>query len=327
MITSDIPPGPRSVSAAAERNELEEGFLKLLRRVCMQVATGRPTFAGSMTWNTEEIDDLAFETIKAIGTARLVTVASQARTDAEFGSYLRQAARHVLDMRGRKTPAGWVARTMDDALAADNHFTAANRSWRLTSHTEAQPAYEGPTRALVEVAQTIETRMVVWNPKSKRGAPLAYPADITSVCAAVLARFGPVARPQLAEMLAHRFNVSFSASYCDPLPITSTDEWNEPPTAEQGTGIVDDEDAGAWIVGQLHEDEVSVLALVHDGQSIEQAAESMGWGRTKAYDIRTRINEKLTRLASAVEDTDGTIVAIAMEICSGLSADFRHSEE
>lgn len=325
MSSGDSKPArSRTVIEWVSRGSPAEDFLVLLRRACRKAASGRPTDTGAWEWSADDVDELASAVVVAIKPGPLVIAALTASSDAQFGSYLWRSAKRVLDMRARKSPSGWVLRNVNEKLAADGRFARDAEGWHLAGEDRA--IFDGDVRDLVTVAWTVDTTAARHDPNAERGAPLASRKDLSAVCAEVLAVAGKLRPETLGFVIAQRFNASFADRYTDPLPDYESREAHEPLAADAPDHEVIVEQAAVWVVGQLTDDERSVLAIVVKGASIEEVGSAMGWGRSKAYEVRTRILARLERLTAAIGDSDGTVMQRAMAICSGPMQDLRHFE-
>ena len=316
--------GPRAIVASGTVDQL---FIDEMRTIARVVAYTRPPPTGASAWSDQDIDDLVFDTVERVDPGALVLAAQQANNDAMFRSWLRVAVRTTLDLRARKTPAGRVIRAVDDALREDSAgFELVDGYWRLRGDVRS-PHGSGDTRSLVQLAWTVETSTVRISSDAAKTPPLAHRRDIRSVCASVLEHSGPLRKVDLAEVVAHRFNVSFEDRF-DYLDLESEDR-PEPATARETAAFdeVDDDAAAEWMLSQLTADEAGTLRLIVGGASIRDLAVQLECTNYRAELLRDRVVEKLRLLANTMSGDDGERVTERLLAVIGRHDELRHSRK
>lgn len=302
-------------------------FIYSARVAARAVTRTRPSPSHQDPWPDDEIDELVHETIVRVGTEKLALAANAAANDAQFiGGWMKEALRTTLDVRARQTPSGRVIRAMDDALREDlDQFCLENGYWRLAADNR-QPAWRGGRAALLEAAWEVETTTVRMSQRALKTPPIAARRDMRAVCALVLEQSGPLAKVELAEVLAQRFNVIFEARF-DYLDLDD-DKHAQPAETPSGDAFdaVDDELAARSMLEQLTGNERYVLGLVVGGASLRDLVDALDCTKYRAGIVKDRLEEKLRLLASSSPvDSQGIIerlLALARQ-----HDELRHSRE
>lgn len=142
---------------------------------------------------------------------------------------------------------------------------------------------------------------------------MAYRRDIRAVAAVVLERAGPLAKVDLAAVLAERFNALFTARF-DYLDLDGDEGTSVDLAGDEVAGpVVDDDLAARWMLGQLTGDERRVLGILADG-GVRDLASELGCSKDKAGLLRRRVAEKVRRLASLTHDDDHQATARLLEL-------------
>lgn len=315
------------VRDAVAAGHIGQEFVDTARKVARVAVRTRPSPSGGGCWSDNEIDELVNDTVVRVGPDKLVLAAGEASNDREFSwGWLKTALRTTLDLRARTTPAGRVIRAMDDALREEpDRFCLRNGHWRLKAD-DREPARRIGKQGLVSAAWTVETDTVRLSQRATKTPPMAYRRDIRAVCAKLLELSGPLAKADLAEVLAHRFNVPFEARF-DYLDL---DEGNLLlPRADSAVGTFEaseDQMLAYWMFEQLTEDERSLLRLVRDHASLRDLASALGCSRYRAGIIRSRLVCKLGRLAKRSSGDDQGAVEYLLKMV-GQHTELRHYNE
>jgi hypothetical protein len=312
--------------AGVAAGAIDDAFVKALLRACRHVSQSRPAPNGSGAWSDDGLDDLASEALEAVGPSQIILAANNAANDAEFMGWLHTIVRSTLAMRARETPAGWVLRTVDDALRGDEAFVLQNGRWALTGQ-EHGAAWDGDTASLLEAAWSVETRTIRRSPEADK-IQIAWRADTRAVCRAILTISGPLAKEQLGAVVAQRFNVSFGSQlgYLDDADVEPEEELGGRGYPDPNFEAVENEAAARWMLTQLTADERTVIVASLQADGLRDLGKLLGCGKDKAGMIERRVAEKLKRLAGLTADSGQS----AMELLFVLvrqSEDLRHSPE
>ncbi len=306
---------------------IDERFLDAARDAARLVTRTRPAPTGASPWSDEDIDDLVLETVTRVEPSGVVLAAQGADNDTEFAGWLRKALRTTLDLRARGTPSGRVIRAMDDALREDpDRFQLNDGRWRLVAD-DRDPTWKEGRSPLVEVAWSVETTTVRMSKDAMKTPPMAHRHDIRTVCAAVLDLSGPLLKVELAEVLAHRFNVAFEDRF-DYLDLDDEDHHAQPAAtaAHEALEGVDDELAAHWMLGQLTGEERRMLGTLLTAASLRDLAATLGCTKYRAELVRDRLQQKLRRLADLVPGGGEAATARLLELV-GQHEELRHSTE
>ncbi len=317
----------RGLRAAVAAGQIDELFVDTLHTIARQESGSKPTPTGSPTWSDEDVDDLAFDTVDRVGTAKIVLAAERAANDTEFAGWLRDAIRTQLAQRARDTPAGYVIRTVDDALAEDDQFTLEGGLWRL-AQDERTDSWDGDRNRLARSAWAVETKTIRHDPNAEK-IQIAWRDDTRAVCKAILTESGPLPKVVLGEVVAERFNVTYESrfGYLDiDTDDAELDEVAALRTTDSASGDLDDEAAARWMLTQFTAEERVLLQAVVDGVTLRGIADELTCGKEKATAIRDRITEKLRRLAELAGDDSQTGTTRLLRIV-GQAEDVRHSLE
>jgi hypothetical protein len=317
----------RGLRAAVAAGQIDELFVDTLHTIARQESGSKPTPTGSPTWSDEDVDDLAFDTVDRVGTAKIVLAAERAANDTEFAGWLRAAIRTQLAQRARDTPAGYVIRTVDDALAEDDQFTLEGGLWRL-AQDERTDSWDGDRNRLARAAWAVETKTIRHDPNAEK-IQIAWRDDTRAVCKAILTESGPLPKVVLGEIVAERFNVTYESrfGYLDiDTDDAELDEVAALRTTDSASGDLDDEAAARWMLTQFTAEERVLLQAVVDGVTLRGIADELTCGKEKATAIRDRITEKLRRLAELAGDDSQTATTRLLRIV-GQAEDVRHSLE
>jgi len=292
---------------------VDELFVEAARRVARRHVRSRPAPTDPDRWSVEDIDDLVLEAVKEAGPEQLVLAASAASNDAEFLGWLGTVIRSTLDTRARRTPKGRVIRAMDDALDEEpERFALAHGRWALKGDDRPAGWDQGPA-PLVAAAWTVATTTVQISPGATKTPPMAYRRDIRAVAAVALELAGPLAKADLAAVLAERFNALFTARF-DYLDLDGDEGTPVDPAGDDIAGaVVDDDLAARWMLGQLTSDERRVLGILADG-GIRDLASELGCSKDKAGLLRRRVAEKVRRLALLTHDDDHQATARLLDL-------------
>lgn len=304
---------------------IDQLFIDEMRSLARTAVNTRPPPTGAPAWSDEDIDDLVFDTVHRIGPGDVILAAQQADNDVMFRGWLRRAVRTTLNLRARGTPAGRVIRAIDDALSEErNRFEHVAGYWR-PSGNDREPTGSDDTRALIQIAWTVETSTVRISANAVKTPPLAHRRDIRSVCAAVLEQAGPMRKVDLAEVVAHRFNVLFEDRF-DYFDLDSQDQ-SDPATAGETEVFdrIDDDLAAQWMLSQLTPEEAGALHLIVGGASIRDLAAHLECSNYRADLLRDRVVKKLRTLADCMSDGDGELVSERLLTIVGRHGEMRHS--
>jgi hypothetical protein len=315
----------RGLRAAVAAGQIDERFVDTLRTIARKECSSKPTPTGSPTWSDEDVDDLAFDTVHRVGTAKIVLAADRAANDTEFAGWLRDAIRTHLAQRARDTPAGYVIRTVDDALAEDDQFALEGGLWRL-AQDERTDSWDGDRNHLARAAWAVKTKTIRHDPNAEK-IQIAWRDDTRAVCKAILTESGPLPKVVLGEVVAERFNVTYESRfrYLDT-DDADLDEVAALLTTDSASGDLDDEAAARWMLTQFTAEERVLLQAVVDGVTLRGIADELTCGKEKATAIRDRITEKLRRLAELAGDDSQTATTRLLRIV-GQAEDVRHSLE
>ena len=287
---------------------IDQEFVDEARHAARAVTHSRPPPSGGSYWAASDIDDLVHETVARVTPDKLVLAANEAHSDAEFIGWLQKALRTTLNVWARGTPSGRVIRAMDDALREDSsQFCSENGYWRRVDDRR-RPSWQDGLSALVAEAWGVDAQTIRILPSASKTPPMATRPDIRAVCAQVLDLSGPLKKVDLAEVLAHRFNVAFEGRF-GYLDLTD-DDWVDPvePKAEEAFDDIQDELAARWMLEQLTDEERSVLGHLLDGASIRDLAAVLDCSKYRAEIVRNRLTEKLRRLADiSSEGSQGAV--------------------
>lgn len=310
--------------AATAAGNIDEPFVEALRAVARAATRTRAAPSGAPRWSSEDIDDLALETICRVTPAKVVLAAERAASDAQFRAWLATAVRTTLDLRARGAPSGQVMRAIDDALREDpSRFVVTDGHWRLVVD-ERPPSWGAGTEQLVREAWRVETTLIRHSAAVEKTPPMAHRRDIRAVAEAVLLFAGPLPKVVLAETLAARFNALFAVrfDYLDREPEGQSEQTlSDPPAALEE---VDDRLAAEWMFNELTSDERRVLALVASGGGVRGVGAELGCGNEKASTITKRLQRKLRHLAE-LSGGDGQAATEALIDLVGQENTLRHS--
>ena len=317
----------RGVREAVAAGCIDQHFIDAARQAARDIVGTRPPPTGGHIWLDADIGDLVHETIDRVGTDKLVLAASEAANDAQFISgWLRRALRTTLDTRARQTSSGRVIRAMDDALREDpNQFCLETGFWRLEADNR-ELAWQGGHAALADAAWTVETATVRLSQRAAKTPPMAARRDIRAVCATVLEMSGPLAKADLAEVLAQRFNVAFEMRFGY---LDLDDRTQGQPVAasmEEAFDIIDDDLAARWMFEQLTGEERKVIGLDVGGASIRDLAGALGCTKYRAGIIKDRLVKKLRLLADLLPN-DGQGPTERLLVLVRQHQELRHSIE
>ncbi len=315
----------RGLRGAVAAGQIDELFVDTLHTIASQESGSKPTPTGSPTWSDEDVDDLAFDTVYRVGTAKIVLAAERAANDTEFTGWLRDAIRTQLAQRARDTPAGYVIRTVDDALAEDDEFALEGGLWRL-AQDERTDSWDGDRNRLARAAWAVETKTIRHDPNAEK-LQIAWRDDTRAVCKAILTESGPLPKVVLGEVVAERFNVTYESrfGYLDiDTDDAELDEVAALRTTDSASGDLDDQAAARWMLTQFTAEERVLLEAVVDGVTLRGIADELTCGKEKATAIRDRITEKLRRLAELAGDDSQTATTRLLRIV-GQAEDVRHS--
>ena len=315
------------VRDAVAAGRIGQQFVDAARKVARAAVRTRWSPAGHGGWSDSEIDELVHETIVRVGTGKIVLAASEAANDRQFiWGWLKIVLCTTLNIRARGTPSGRVIRAMDDALRQDpNQFCLSNGYWRLRSDSR-EPAWRLGKEALVSAAWAVETDTFRLSPRATKTPPMAYRRDIRAVCARLLELSGPLAKSDLAEVLAHRFNVPFEVRF-DYFDVAGESPLLSAALLAVDTfDAIDDKMLALWMLEQLTEDERDILRLVLGGASLRDLASARDWTRYRAEIIKNRLVCKLRCLAKlSPEDGQGAVEYLLKMV--GQHNELRHSTE
>ena len=315
------------VRDAVAAGDFGQQFVDTARTVARAAVRTRRSPSGGGFWTDNEIDELIHETVVRARPDKLVLAAEEAANDREFmWGWLKLALRTSLNIRARGTPAGRVLRAMDDALREEpDRFSLSNGYWRLRS--------DGPERAsrigretLIRAAWTVQTDTIRVSKHATKTPPMAFRRDIRAVSAKLLELSGPLAKADLAEVLAHRFNVSFEARF----HYLDLDEGSRLlPGEDPAVGALDateDRMLARWMLEQLTKDEREILQLVLDNASLRDLASALGCSKYRAGIIRSRLVCKMRRLVKRSSgDAQGAVECLIEMV--GQHTELRHSNE
>lgn len=307
--------------------QIGQEFVDTARQVGRSAVRTRPSPSGRGNWSDNEIDDLIHETIVRVRPERLVLAAEGATNDREFmWGWLKAALRTTLNIRARGTPSGRVIRAMDDALReAPDRFSLSSGYWRLKPDAR-DPATRVGKEELIRAAWTLQTDTVRLSHRATKTPPMASRRDIRAVSAKLLDLSGPLAKADLAEVLAHRFNVSFEARF-DYIDLDEDSRLL--PGADHAMDAFDateDRMLARWMFEQLTEDERETLQLVRDHASLRDLASASGCTKYQAGIIRSRLVCKIRRLAKRSSgDAQGAVECLLEMV--GRHTELRHSNE
>ena len=293
----------------AASGQIGHQFIDACRAAARVVTRGRRSPTGAGSWLDEDIDDLINETIVRVTTAKVVLAANEADNDAEFFAWLKRAFRTTLDQRARRTPLGRVIRAMDDALREEepDRFCTAHGYWRL--RTDDRQRDSSKTQAeLVAAAWEVDTATIRLSPSAAKTPPMATRRDLRAVCAAVLELSGPLAKADLARVLAMRFSVVVEERLgYDDLDDSGPSPWATASTSD-AFELSDDRGAARWMYEQLTQDERQVLSLRLDHPSIRDLAGALDCTRYRAEVTRDHLDAKLRHLADQLPgDAEGAM--------------------
>lgn len=315
------------VRDAVAAGHIGQEFVDTARKVAWAAVRTRPSPSGGECWSASEIDELVSDTVVRVRPDKLVLAAGEAANDREFiWGWMKTALRTTLNLRARATPAGRVIRAMDDALREEpDRFCLRNGHWRLRAD-DREPARPIGKQGLISAAWTVETETIRLSRRATKTPPMAYRRDIRAVSTKLLELSGPLAKADLAEVLAHRFNVPFEARF-DYLDL---DEGSLLlPRADSAVGTLEaseDQMLAYWMFEQLTEDERNLLRLVLDHASLRDLASALDCTRYRAQIIRSRLVCKLRRLAKRSSGDDQGAVECLLKMV-GQHAELRHSNE
>ena len=293
---------------AVGAGSIDQRFVDSARNAARAVTSTRPSPMGGRYWLTEDIDDLIHETVARVTPDKLVLAANEAHSDAEYTGWLRRALRTTLDIWARGTPSGRIIRALDDALREDpGRFCLEDGFWCLRDD-DRQPSWQEGLSALIAEAWEVDTSTVRMSQSASKTPPMASRRDIRAVCAEVLDLSGPLRKVDLAEVLAHRFNVPFEGRF-GYLDLDDEDQEDpiEPTSEEEFDGIQDDL-AARWMFEQLTDEERRVLGHLLGGASTRDLAAALDCSKYRAEIVRNRLTEKLRRLAdNSSEGSQGAV--------------------
>lgn len=316
-----------SVRDGVAAGRIDQQFVDAARRVARAAVRTRWSPSEGECWSGSEIDELINETVARVGTDKLVLAAGEAANDRQFmWGWLKIAFRTTLDVRARGTPAGRVIRAMDDALREEpDRFCLDNGYWRLKSDGR-EPAWRVGKAALIHAAWTVETDTIRLSERATKTPPMAYRRDVRALCAKLLKLSGPMAKADLAEVLAHRFNVPFGVRF-DYLDVDG-DSSSLPGAAlpVDTFDAAEDEMLALWMVEQLTKEERELLQLVLERASIRDLAGALGCSKYGAGIVRDRLVCKLRRLAGRSSGGGQGAVECLLEMVRQ-DAELRHSNE
>lgn len=310
--------------AATAAGNIDERFVEVLRGLATVATRARAAPTGAPRWSAEDVDDLALETIGRVTPAKVVLAAQRASSDVEFRGWLAAAVRTTLDLRARGTPSGQVMRAVDDALREDpSRFLVIDGHWTLVGD-ERPPSWCAGTEQLVREAWKVETTLIRHSAAIEKTPPMAHRRDTRAVAEVVLLLAGPLPKVVLAETLAARFNVMFSArlDYLDREP----DGQNEPTSSDALAAYeeVDDRPAAEWMLNELTVDERRVLAIVVAGGGIRGVGAELACANEKASTVTKRLQGKLRRLAQLSGGNGEAATEILLDLV-GRDNTLRHS--
>lgn len=303
-----------SVRVDVAAGKILAGFLQLARRAALLATQTQPSPTGTSAWSQEDVDDLVMDTIVRVSTDKVVLAAIQAANDAQFYAWLRKVTRTTLDIRSRKTSGGKVIQAVYKALHEDTErfgYEAKAGYWRLVDD-DREPSWSGGITRLVEVAWSVETPTTTLKGSATQAGRLANREDTRAVAEAVLEVAGPLAKADLAELIAHRFNVAFTEEFRSLSGDGDNDE-EEPPVPEQSA--IDDvnlDDAAKWLLEQLSSEERDLLRDRASGTVRDLVRP--GRGRSTVAKLSKRLEEKVRLIADRLGEDRRDVVARALHI-------------
>ena len=225
-----------------------------------------------------------------------------------FFAWLKRAFRTTLAQRARRTPLGRVIRAVDDALREEpDQFCTEYGCWRLRTGDRQRDSSKTPAE-LVAAAWGVDTATIRLSPSAIKTPPMATRRDLRAVCARVLELSGPLAKADLARVLATRFSVVFEERLgYDDLDDSVPSPWATA-SASDAFELSDDRGAARWMYEQLTEDERRVLELRLDHPSIRDLAGALGCTKYRAEVTRDHLDKKLRNLADQLPgDAEGAM--------------------
>lgn len=275
-------------NVAAGRIELD--FVALACGLANEVVAGRPTDLGSYVWSPDDREELVMEMVVTATPARIVAAAIGARDDAEFTAWVRKALRLQLDQVARSTWSGRLIRAVDSALEeAPELFERTGNGWKL----------QGDGRLGDKAVDLPRLREEAWKITPEQNhmsevALLGARQGLRSVAEAVLAVAGPLSKAVLTEIIADRFNTTFSVEL-DYLDVEGDGTDVASPDVDPAAAS-----AALQMLGRLNGEERQQLRiLASDGQ--RSLARQSGATTYRAALIADRLAEKVALLAEEVD--------------------------
>ena len=318
-------PGVREEVAAGI---IEQSFLDFARAAARRVTGSRPTPTGSYDWTDDDIDDLVFDTVARVRPDQIVLRAAQAANDRQFRAWLIKAMRTTVDLRARDTPAGKVIKAVDTALSADPDRFSYNKTtgcWHRADDARA-PGWSDGARPLIAAAWAVPTSTVTLAETATKTGRLARRRDIRAVAHAVLNLSGPIPKPLLGEVMAHRFNAYFIDRY-DYLEALGDDvDVAAPQDITDEDADVQVDDAAQWMLEQLTGEERDLLTARVAGGSYRSIAEERGWKKHRLEKLNARLEQKILRLCAEIGGESDEAAAAMLRIVGHEDAS-RHSTD
>lgn len=275
-------------NVAAGRIELD--FVALACGLASAVVAGRPTDLGSYVWAPDDREELVMAMVVTATPDRIVAAAVGARDDAGFAAWVRKALQFQLDQAARSSWAGRLIRAVDSALEeAPELFERTGSGWKLRD--DDRPGDQG-----VDLPRLREEAWKIAPEENHMSetALLGARQGLRSVAEAVLALSGPLPKALLTEVIADRFNTTFSVDLDyldleqDGSDIAATDV--DPAAAN----------AARQMLGRLNGEERQQLrVLASEGQ--RALARQEGATTYRAALIAERLAAKVARLADEID--------------------------
>ncbi len=210
--------------------------------------------------------------------------------------------RTTVDLRARDTPAGRVIKAVDTALSEERDRFGYNKTtgcWHRTDDRR-QPDWSDGARPFIAAAWAVRTSTVTVAETTTKTGRLARRRDIRAVAEAVLNLSGPIPKPLLSEVMAHRFNAYFIDRF-DYLETLGDDvDVAAPQNVTEGDFDIEVDDAARWMLEQLTGDERELLAARMAGGSYRSIAEERGWKKHRLETLTARLDQKILRLRAEI---------------------------
>lgn len=302
MLRTNLDRGPL-VNDVVYRSILEgddNSYYQLILVQARKVTSGNLAHPEGRRWNSNDAFELVSEYFL---TPSYVAVLLSATDDDSLNALVYTSLKNQVIRGSRDNDRARLRLRLKEILHQEAFVEYPVRFWRRA--TDPIGAFHGRESDLLEAVWQVDIKVVRWSPEAKRNSPVAERTSFLALLETIFIRAGgAVDERMLLEVLARRFGIG-PVSYMESLDARyeSIPADLESSPEDHSVAMEISLDAAARAVevwAELGPDERRMVALAT--VSARYAAEKLGFGKTKANGIQTRLKAKIALLLRGVTE-------------------------